>query len=77
MQDFKGYTSAFGNPTPISKPGPPAAKGPGVDPDSKRRQLRGQIAGIIQELTNLPQLSHTDRRLLMISSAVALLLIEK
>ena len=43
-------------------------------PDEKRRQLCGQIAGIIQELTSLPTLSDTDRRLLNISSAVALLL---
>jgi hypothetical protein len=77
MKDFKGYTSAFGNPTPASNPESPVPKRPGVDPDAKRRQLVGQIAGIIQELTNQAQLCHTDRRLLMISSAVALLLTGK
>jgi hypothetical protein len=43
-------------------------------PDEKRRQLCGQMAGIVQEFLNLPTLSDTDRRILNISSAVALLL---
>ena len=46
----------------------------GIDPQTKRRHLNGQIAGITQELLNLPQLSDTDRRILAICSAVALLL---
>ena len=40
-------------------------------PDEKRRQLRGQVAGIVQELHNLPELTDTDRR---VSRAVAFLL---
>ena len=43
-------------------------------PDEKRRQLCGQITGIIQELLNLPTLTDTDRRLLNLSSALAFLL---
>ena len=43
-------------------------------PDEKRRQLRGQIAGIIQELHNVSELTDTDRRVLNISRAVAFLL---
>jgi hypothetical protein len=43
-------------------------------PDEKRRQLGGQITGIIQELLNLPTLTDTDRRLLNLSSALAFLL---
>ena len=43
-------------------------------PDEKRRQLCGQITGIIQELLNLPTLTNTDRRLLNLSSALAFLL---
>jgi hypothetical protein len=50
---------------------PRADKG---DPEPERRQLRGQIAGIIQELLNTPELSDTDRRLLYISNAVVFLL---
>ena len=42
--------------------------------DEKRRQLCGQITGIIQELVNLPTLTDTDRRLLNLSSALAFLL---
>jgi hypothetical protein len=43
-------------------------------PDEERRQLRGQMAGITEELSNLPTLSDTDRRVLSISRAVAYLL---
>jgi hypothetical protein len=43
-------------------------------PDEKRRQLCGRIAGIIQELLNLPTLTDTDRRLLNLSSALVFLL---
>jgi hypothetical protein len=43
-------------------------------PDEKRRQLRGQVAGIVQELHNLPELTDTDRGVLNISDAVAFLL---
>ena len=45
--------------------------------NSKRRQLTGQIADIIQELHNLPELTDTDHRVLNISSAVAFLLAER
>lgn len=53
---------------------PTSQKPIGIDPQTKRRQLTGQVAGITQELLNLPQLSDTDRRILTVSSAVALLL---
>ena len=42
--------------------------------DEERREFRGQIAGIIQELYNFSELTDNDRRVLNISSAVAFLL---
>ncbi len=74
MMDFKDFTRGFhDSPTPSPRkpitPRPAAYAAPG-----KRQQLRGQIAGIIQELLNLPALSDTDRRFLNIASAVAYLL---
>jgi hypothetical protein len=63
---FKKFTQSY-NITSLSKHNARV-------PDEKRRQLTGQIAGIIQELVNLPTLTDTDRRLLNLSSAVALLL---
>jgi hypothetical protein len=42
--------------------------------DEKRRRLRGQIAGLIQELRKLSELTDTDHRVLNISRAVAFLL---
>ena len=42
--------------------------------DEERRRLRGQIAGLIQEGHNLPELTDNDRRVLNISRAVAFLL---
>jgi hypothetical protein len=71
---FAEFTKTFQGTSPMkSKPTapPPDTKSGTGD---KRRQLRGQIAGIIQELLNVQTLSDTDRRLLNISSAVALLL---
>lgn len=73
---FADFARGFwDNSARASKPRPtaprPTANG---DSETKRRQLRGQIAGIIQELLNLPTLSDADRRLLNISSAVAHLL---
>ena len=71
---FAEFTSTFQGSAPMNRhptPPPPGAKN---DSGEKRRQLRGPIAGIVQELLNLPRLSDTDRRLLNISSAVAHLL---
>ena len=70
---FADFTKTFQGSAPVKhKTTPPHfAKDESGD---KRRQLRGQIAGIVQELLNLPTLSDTDRRLLNISSAVALLM---
>ena len=45
--------------------------------DEVRREFRGQIAGIIQELYNFSELTDTDHRVLNISSAVAFLLAER
>ena len=45
-----------------------------ADSEPKSRQLTEQMADIIQELHNLPELTRTDRRVLNISSAVAFLL---
>ena len=45
-----------------------------ADSEPKRRQLRGQVAGVVQELHNLPEPTDTDRRVLNISGAVAFLL---
>lgn len=76
---FADFTRGFRNSSASSdtsdttrKPTTPkAGKG---DSETKRRQLRGQVAGIIQELLNTPELSDTDRRMLNISGAVAFLL---
>ena len=48
-----------------------------VDPVDKRRHLVGQIAGIVQELLNQEQLSHTDRRLLIVARVVQFLLADE
>ena len=45
-----------------------------ADSEPKSRQLTEQMADIIQELHNLPELTDTDRRVLNIGSAVAFLL---
>ncbi len=75
---FADYTRGFRNSSAIntsdSNRKPTRPKAVSRDPETKRRQLRGQIAGIIHELLNLATLSDTDRRLLNISSAVAFLL---
>jgi hypothetical protein len=42
--------------------------------DEKRRRLREQIAGLIQELRELSELTDADHRVLNISRAVAFLL---
>ena len=63
---FKKFTQSY-NITSLSKHNTRA-------PDEKRRQLCGQITGIIQELLNLPTLTDTDRRLLNLSSTLAFLL---
>ena len=42
--------------------------------DEERRQLREQVAGIVQELHNVSKLTDTDCRVLNISRAVAFLL---
>lgn len=73
---FADFTRGFWNHSARNaKPRPttpkPTANG-GSEP--KHRQLRGQMASIVQELLNLPTLSDTDRRLLNLSSAVAFLL---
>ena len=66
LGDFKTFTKSYSS---ISSP----LHNTRV-PDEKRRQLGGQITGIIQELLNLPTLTDTDRRLLNLSSALAFLL---
>ena len=66
LGDFKTFTQSYNS---ISSP----LHNTRV-PDEKRRQRCGQITGIIQGLLNLPTLTDTDRRLLNLSSAVALLL---
>ena len=73
---FADFTRGlWGNSARASKPRPTGPKPTANDdPEARDRQLRGQIAGIIQELLNLPTLSDTDRRLLNLSSAVAFLL---
>jgi hypothetical protein len=69
--DFKEFINGY-NSISFSQHNPRVPK---VNvPDEKGRQLCGQITGIIQELLNLPTLTDTDRRLLNLSSAVALLL---
>jgi hypothetical protein len=73
MMKFSDYTKGFRNsmgPRTNPKLDPPKS----AEPGAKRRQLAGQIAGITQELVNLPTLTDTDRRLLNLSSAVSLLL---
>jgi hypothetical protein len=73
---FADFARGFwDNSARASKPRPTAPK-PTVSGDSeaRRRQLCGQMAGIIQDLLNLPTLSDADRRCLSISSAVAFLL---
>jgi hypothetical protein len=66
LGDFKTFTKSYNS---ISSP----LHNTRV-PDEKRRELCGRIAGIIQELLNLPTLTDTDRRLLNLSSALAFLL---
>ena len=73
---FADFARGFwDNSARASKPRPtiprPTANG---DSATKRRQLCGQMAGIIQDLSNLPTLSDADRRLLSISNAVGFLL---
>ena len=69
--DFKEFTKSY-NSISLAKHN---TRGPKLNmPGETRRQLRGQMAGIIQDLLNLPTLSDADRRLLNISSAVAHLL---
>jgi hypothetical protein len=69
---IKGFRSSSAADASCKPPTPqPAVNG---DSEAKRRQLRGQIAGALQELLNSPELSDADRRLLIISSAVAFLL---
>jgi hypothetical protein len=79
MMKFSDYTKGFRNTAQIDKrnravPATPPKPFSNIDAETKRRQIVGQIAGITQELLNLPELSDTDRRLLNISGAVAYLL---
>jgi hypothetical protein len=79
MMKFSDYTKGFRNTAQVDMRNRPAQptrpkSAPSIEPETKRRQIVGQIARIIQELLNQPQLSDTDRRLLNVSSAVAYLL---
>ncbi len=76
VMKFFNYTKGFGNSSVSDTKRRSATPKPTVngDPDAKRRQLCGQMARIIQELLNLPELSDADRRILSICSAVAFLL---
>ena len=70
---FADYTRGFHTPSTGPSTRQPIAPRP-FSPDMKMRQLRGQVAGVIQELLNQSQLSDTDRRILIISAAVQFLL---
>jgi hypothetical protein len=75
MTSFADFTKDFRNSSATDTNRKPTRPKPrGFDPETKHRQLIGQISGIIQELLNLPELSDSDRRILSISSAVAFLL---
>jgi len=68
MRTFADFARGFWDkPAQTSKPRPTTL-------NSKRREFRGQIVGIIQELYSFSELTDTDRRVLNISSAVAFLL---
>jgi hypothetical protein len=71
---FSDFAKGFWD-KPASKPRSTTPK-PTVTADSEpqRRQLRGQMTDIVQELHNLPELTDTDHRVLNISRAVAFLL---
>jgi hypothetical protein len=72
---FPDFAKGFWDkPTRTYKPRPTTLKFTVTADSEERRELRGQIAGIIQELHNLPELTDTDRRVLNISRAVEFLL---
>lgn len=74
---FADFTRGFRNSSASDtsyKNRKPTTKADNGDSETKRRQLLGQIAGIVQELHHLPEFTNTDRRLLNLSSAVAFLL---
>ena len=73
---FADFAKGFWDkPTRTCKPRPTTLESTvTADSEPKSRQLTEQIAGIIQELHNLPELTDTDRRVLNIGSAVAFLL---
>jgi hypothetical protein len=72
---FADFAKGFWDkPAQASKPRPTTLKSIVTADSEERRQLTEQMADIIQELHNLPELTDTDRRVLSISSAVAFLL---
>jgi len=73
---FANFAKGFWDkPTRTSKPRATTLKSSvTADSEPERLHLTEQVAGIIQELHNLPELTDTDRRTLSISSAVAFLL---
>jgi len=74
--DFKDFTKGLDTSTEAPARPRPRTREPfgNFTVEDKRRQLVGQVARVIQELLNQGRLSDTDRRLLMIASAVKLLL---
>ena len=73
---FADFAKGFWDkPTRTSKPRPTTLRYTvTADSESKRLKLTEQMAGIMQELHNLPELTDTDRRVLSVSRAVAFLL---
>jgi hypothetical protein len=72
---FADFAKGFWDkPTQTFKPRPTTLRYTAKNGDPEALRYREQLAGLTQELLELPSVSDTDRRLLNISRAVAFLL---